>query len=81
MSGDSSFQRTGTSSPLGKLDAELPKQRISSETLGRLQLLAAESGMSLAEFVRLVLDGRAWGAAHVANVHAERVRRVVGNVG
>ncbi|MGV8822998.1 MAG: hypothetical protein ACWA66_02105 [Methylibium petroleiphilum] len=70
------FQRTGSSSPLGKLDAELPKQRINSETIARLQLQAAEAGMSLAEFVRLVLDCKAFGSEHVASLHADRIRRV-----
>ena len=72
----SAFQRTGSTSPLGKLDAELPKQRISGETLARLQLKAAEAGMPLAEFVRHVLDCKAWGVSHVASLHAERIRRV-----
>lgn len=70
------FQRTGSSNPLGKLDADLPKQRINGETLARLQLQAAEAGMSLAEFVRLVLDCKAFGSEHVASLHAERIRRV-----
>lgn len=78
---DTAFQRTGNSNPLGKLDAENPKFRIGSETLARLQLKASEAGMTLAEFERTVLEAVAFGADHVANVHAERIRRVVGLVG
>lgn len=77
---DVAFMRTGNSNPLGKLDAENPKFRIGSETLARLQLKAAEAGMTLAEYERMVLEANAWGAEHVVMLHADRVRRVVGSV-
>ena len=72
------FSRNGSTSPLGKLDGELPKQRISSQTLAELQRQAAEHGMPLAEFVRLLLDLRAFGADTLKKMHQERVDRVAG---
>jgi NAD(P)-dependent dehydrogenase (short-subunit alcohol dehydrogenase family) len=70
--------RTGTTSVLGKLHGELPKQRISLDTLEVLQRKAAAADMTLAEYVRAVLDINAFGEAHMASLAAERIRRVVG---
>jgi len=78
---DVMFQRTGNSNPLGKLDAENPKFRIGSETLARLQLKAAQAGMSLSEYERTILEADAWGADHIVSLHADRIRRVVQSVG
>lgn len=72
------LSRTGASSTLGKLNAELPKQRISMDTLDGLQALETKVGMPLAEYVRTVLDCHVHGADHVAMMAAERVRRVAG---
>jgi len=55
--------------------------RINGETKARLQVLAAQSDMNLTEFVRLVLECRAWGAEHVASLAADRIRQAVGSVG
>jgi hypothetical protein len=70
--------RTGTTNVLGKLVGELPKQRISLDTLETLQRKAADVEMSLAEYVRTLLDCHCFGEEHIANLQAERVRRVVG---
>lgn len=70
--------RTGFSSPFGKLDAELPKQAISGLTLAGLQRVASENDMTLAEFVRTVLDVRVHGVDAMKRMHGERIERVVG---
>jgi hypothetical protein len=70
--------RTGTTSVLGKLMGELPKQRMSLETLEMLQRKASAVDMTLAEYVRTLLDCHCFGEEHIANLQAERIRRVVG---
>jgi hypothetical protein len=70
--------RPSTSSVLGKLMGELPKQRISLDTLDALQRKAANAEMTLAEYVRTLLDLHCFGEAHLASLAAERIRRVVG---
>lgn len=55
--------------------------RISVETLVGLQHRAADCNMSLSEYVRMRLDVAVWGEEHVANLAAERVRKVVGKRG
>lgn len=73
------FQRTGVTNPLGSYDDELPKIRINSETLARARMLAAQEGLSVSEWIRLHVETRVWGVETLANMHAERVRRVGGN--
>ena len=70
------LSRSGMSHPRGKLDAELGKVRMHSETVAVLQVMAAQQGMSLSEFVRIHLDCVAWGAEAVATMAADRIRRV-----
>lgn len=76
-----SLSRSGSTSPLGKLNCELPKIRISEATDMVLRHKAAEEGLSLSEFVRIHLDAIAFGPDHVAMMAADRVRRVAANVG
>lgn len=78
---EAAFARTANSDVFGKLDAELQAIRMDSETLLKLHREANDVGMSVTEFCRTVLRGRAWGAEHVENVNAERVRRAMGNAG
>lgn len=75
------FQRVARGSPIGKLDDAIETFRINGETKARLQLLAAQSDMNLTEFVRFVLDCRAWGTEHVVSLSAERIRQAAGSVG
>jgi hypothetical protein len=70
------LSRGGFTSHRGKLDSELPRVRCHSETVAMLQLRAAEHGVPLSEFVRLVLECVAFGTDAVANSEAERIRRV-----
>lgn len=73
-----SFSRTGLSSLLGKLDAELPKQKIAGITLAELQRQAATVNLTLAEFIRLVLDAQVVGVDTLRSIHDERLKLVVG---
>lgn len=78
MDDEIELSRTGYTGALGtKLLGELPKQRIHLDTQIELQRLAAEAGIPLAEYVRLLLDTHVFGVDAVANMAAERIRRVV----
>ena len=77
MARPGAFSRTGSTSPFGKLDDELPKQKISSVTKAALQQLAAESGLPLAEFLRIKFDVMAFGADEVKRLHGAHIDRVV----
>lgn len=66
--------------PLGKLDDELPKQRIHSEVKDRLRERAQRAGMKLMDYIRLVLTAKALGSDTLANMHAERIRQVCDGV-
>ena len=67
---------------LGKLDAELPKMRMNLECLQYHQRRAAETHMSLAERIRMLLDiDYAGGLERYNSLQAERNSRVVGKGG
>lgn len=70
------LSRNGMSHPMGKFDAEPPKVRMHSQTVGVLQILAAEHGIPLSELVRIVLECVAYGTDTAASVAADRIRRV-----
>ena len=69
--------RNGVTGPFGRLLAELPKLRISIETIEALQRRAAQSDMSLSEYARTVLDVHCFGTDHIANLAADRVRQAL----
>lgn len=71
------FSRKGVSSPLGKLDDELPKIRISSFTMAVLKRMAAEADMNPSEFVRTRLDVLAFGVDEVKRMRSTQLDRVV----
>ena len=73
------FSRSGVSSPLGKLTAEIPKVKVPEETHELLEAGAREAGMSLSEFVREVLMVRAHGIDHVRSLHLARLDVVAGS--
>lgn len=77
---DIECSRTGRTAPLGKFDAALDL-RIHSETKDRLAQLAAEEGLPTTEFIRTVLEVRAWGIEHAARLAVQRLERVVGIAG
>jgi hypothetical protein len=79
--GDPLLSRSGFSHPRGKMDSFLPKVRIHAETVAVLQLRAAEHGMPMSEFVRIVLECVAFGTDDTASVQADRIRQVGAYVG
>lgn len=68
--------RAAGTHPLGKLVA-LPHVRVSDPTRDALQKLAAEAGVPVSEFVRVMVEERVHGG-HVARVAAARQARIVG---
>lgn len=70
------FSRTGYTSPLGKLTSEIERFKVSDATFDRLRSMAAEADMPMAEFLRYVLDGHAFGFEHVARMAADRILRI-----
>jgi hypothetical protein len=59
------------------LTDEMPKIRMSDETMLILRRKAAAAHMNLTEYVRMRLDIFAFGEDHIANLCADRARRVV----
>lgn len=75
------FSRTPGRDIFGALDDHLPEIRIHSDV--RLDALraAAKEGMDLTSWVRELVYGSLYGPEHVATLHANRIRRVLGNAG
>lgn len=71
-----SFNALGTS-----LDDVIDSFRIDTETKTEARRKAAAEGMNLTEWIRTQIQGAVWGSEFVANVHAQRIRRVLGNDG
>lgn len=78
---DFSFARTGCTHPLGTFDAQLERINMHESTIDQLRAQASAKGLSLSEYVRTILEVKAWGLAHVQRMHAERLARIVNNVG
>lgn len=74
------FSRSGHTSPLGKRTAPIPANKVSEETLERLEQLASEAKLPLREFIRELLEIRAHGLATMQKLHAERLEVVSGKV-
>lgn len=73
------LSRPLTSSPLGgSLNASLPKVRVHDETMEGATKLARAAGMSLSEWVRLVIEIRVHGVAEVSALHTDRIKSVAG---
>lgn len=75
------FARKGSTSPLGKLDDRLEANKIESVVKARLQVLAAESGKPLNEFLRNIYRVLAFGPDAVKSMHTDEVDRVVRMLG
>lgn len=80
-SDESSFARVGGTHPLGAFDAQLERINMHAATIDILRGKAAVQGLTLSEFIRMHLDAVAYGVEGVQRMHAERVRRIVTNVG
>lgn len=69
--------RTGVSSPLGKLTADV-RIKVDEETRDELDRLAVDAGMGLSEFIRELLMIRVHGRDRVARLHKARLALVAG---
>lgn len=78
MSAPLQSSRSGVTSTLGKLTAEIPKLKVPEETREILEAEARKAGLSLSEFVRDLLIIRAHGKDAVVSLYAQRVDVVAG---
>lgn len=74
-----SLSRNGSTSPLGKLSAEI-KVRVPEDTREELEKQAREAGMGLSEFIREMLLIRAHGLDMVRRLYEDRLAMVAGSV-
>lgn len=75
------LSRLAAGSAFGKLDDVLDSIRIDSGTKVALQVKASQVGMTVSEYVRLVLRANVHGSEQVISMEADRARRAIGNVG
>ena len=78
MGARASFSRNGSTNPLGKLTAEIPKFKVPEEVKDELEREAAKAGLGLTEFVREICIIRALGKEKVVSLYTERVAVVAG---
>lgn len=72
------LSRSGQSSPLGKFTAEFPKWKGPEETSDIANRLAREAGLSLAEWLRMLVMVRCHGVDEVVRMHETRLKVVAG---
>lgn len=72
------FSRSGRTSPLGKLIAELPKVRMAEETREELERRARSAAMNLSEYIREVLLVHVHGKQAVLKMHQDRLDAIAG---
>jgi len=72
------FGRTGISSPLGGMTAEIPKIKLPEETKEILDREARKAGMNTTEFCRYLLMVRAHGVAMMLTLEEKRLKVVAG---
>lgn len=65
----------------GPMDDSLPEVRIHSEVRMDALRAAAKEGLDLSAWIRELVYGSLYGPEHVATLHANRIRRVLGNAG
>lgn len=73
------FARSGLTSPLGGMTAEIPKIRIPEETKEILDREARKAGLNTSEFCRMLLMVRAHGVDVMVSMEQERLRIIAGN--
>lgn len=71
------LSRNGQAHPMGKFDAQLERINVHQETLDRLRSLASEKGVTLSEYVRTILEVKAFGLAHVQMMQAQQLADIV----
>lgn len=72
------FSRSNGANIFGKLTFDIGKVKVSDPTGERLQARANAAGMSVLEYVRLILDINAHGLDTVISLNEERVKMVAG---
>lgn len=70
--------RAGETSPLGKLDDDLPTIRLANETKALLLVQATKAGLNVSEYVRTWLEIHVHGEEHLKSLYADKLRRVSG---
>lgn len=78
---ETGFARLGGTHPLGVFDAQLERINMHAQTIDILRGKAAAQGLSLSEFIRMHLDAVAYGVEGVQRMHADRIKRIVMNMG
>lgn len=73
--------RTAGKDIFGDFDDEIPAIRIPADVRLDAVRAAAKEGMNLSTWVRELVYGSLYGPEHVAILHANRIRRVLGNAG
>jgi hypothetical protein len=76
-----SFARTPGRDIFGSMDDTLPEIRIPSDVRMDAVRAAAKEGLDLSAWIRELVYGSLYGPEHVATLHANRIRRVLGNAG
>jgi hypothetical protein len=84
--GDSAFDsamqaRTAGKDIFGDFDDEIPAIRIPVDVRMDAHRAAAKEGMTITAWARELIYGSLYGPEHVASLHANRIRRVLGNAG
>lgn len=75
------FARTPGRDIFGKLDGSLPEIRVPFDVEEDARRAAAAEGMEVSSWLRELVYGSLYGVDHVATLHANRIRRVLGNAG
>lgn len=70
------LSRSGESSPLGKLTFEVPKTKLDEQTGEVVTKRRQALGLSLSEYVRLVLQVHAHGVDHLNSLQRARLEVV-----
>jgi predicted DNA-binding protein len=72
------FSRSGLSSTLGAMTAEIPKIRLPEETKEILDREARKAGLNTSEFVRYLLMVRAHGVENMVSMEHQRLQIIAG---
>lgn len=72
------FARSGHTNQLGKLTRDVGHLVLPEDVGQIIAERAHEEGMPIIEYVRLLCAISAFGADHIAKIHAERLRRMAG---
>lgn len=78
---EAAASRTPGRDIFGPLDDHLPEIRIPADVRTDALRAAAKEGMDLTAWVRELVYGSLYGGEHIAMLHANRIRRVLGKAG